>query len=162
MSRLETSILLGAAVILAVAVPVSAADRYKGFERAEALITVQELKQLSDAKDPKLVILGVVEPMSFGAGHIPGSINIWRPDYELKVGQPYPFEGVILDRVRFQDFARSLGIDNDSRVAVYDEKYDATSRNMTQRPYGGLFSCTARPTCGCWMAGIRRGRLPVT
>jgi hypothetical protein len=37
MSRLQMSILLGAAVIWAVAVPASAADRYKGFERAEAL-----------------------------------------------------------------------------------------------------------------------------
>ena len=127
MSRLKTSILLGAAVTLAVAVRASAADSYKGFERAEALITVQELQQLSEAKDPKLVILGVVEPISFGIGHIPGSINIWRPDYELKVGQPYPFEGMILDRTRFQDFARGLGIDDDSHVVVYDEKYDATS-----------------------------------
>lgn len=127
MSRLGRSILLGALVILAVAVPASAADRYKGFQRAEALITVQELKELSVAKDPKLVILGVVEPLSFAAGHIPGSVNIWRPDYELKVGQPYPFEGMVLDRKRFQDFARGLGIDNDSRVVVYDEKYDATS-----------------------------------
>ncbi len=66
MSRLETSILLGAVVMLAAVVPASAADRYKGFERAEALITVQELKQLSEAKDPKLVLLGVVEPISSG------------------------------------------------------------------------------------------------
>jgi thiosulfate/3-mercaptopyruvate sulfurtransferase len=127
MSRLETSLLLGAAVILALTVPAAAADKYKGFVRAEALITVHELKHLSDAKDPKLVILGVVEPESFSGGDIPGSINIWHPDYELKVGQPYPFEGMILDRKRFQDFARGLGIDNDSRVVVYDEKYDATS-----------------------------------
>jgi thiosulfate/3-mercaptopyruvate sulfurtransferase len=127
MSRLKTSILLGAAVIVAAVVPASAADRYKGFERAEALITVQELQQLREAKDPKLVLLGAVEPLSFGVGHIPGSLNIWRPDYELKVGQPYPFEGMILDRTQFQDFARGLGIDNDSRVVVYDEKYDAPS-----------------------------------
>lgn len=90
MLRLETFILLGAAAMVAVAVRASAANSYKGFERAEALITVQELQQLREAKDPKLVILGVVEPLSFGAGHIPGSVNIWRPDYELKVGQPYP------------------------------------------------------------------------
>ena len=31
-----------------------------------------------------------------------------------------------LNRARFQDFARRLGIDNDSQVVVYDEKYDAT------------------------------------
>jgi hypothetical protein len=41
MSRLKAAALLGAAVILAVAAPATAADRYKGFERAEALITVQ-------------------------------------------------------------------------------------------------------------------------
>ena len=127
MARLETSLGLGAAVILAMAAPAAAADKYKGFVRPEALITADELKHLSDAKDPKLVILGVVEPKSFAGGHIPGSINIWRPDYELKVGQPYPFEGMILDRPRFQEFAHGLGIDNDSRVVVYDEKYDATS-----------------------------------
>jgi thiosulfate/3-mercaptopyruvate sulfurtransferase len=127
MSTLKTSILLGAAMLLAVAAPGSAADRYKGFERAEALITVRELTQLREAEDPKLVILGVVEPISFRAGHIPGAVNIWRPDYELKVGDPYPFGGMILDLKRFQDFARGLGIDNDSRVVVYDENYDATS-----------------------------------
>jgi thiosulfate/3-mercaptopyruvate sulfurtransferase len=125
MSRLEMSILLGAAVMVAVAGLASVADSYKGFARAEALITVQELKQLREAKDPTLVLLGVVEPLSFAAGHIPGAVNIWRPDYELKVGQPYPFAGMLLDRPRFQAFARGLGIDNDSRVVVYDEKYDA-------------------------------------
>ena len=78
-----------------------------------------------DAKDPKLVVLAVVEPVSYKAGHIPGSINVWRPDYELKVGEPYPFDGMLLERAGFQNFARGLGIDNDSKVVVYDEKYDA-------------------------------------
>ena len=32
----------------------------------------------------RLVVLAVVEPVSYRAGHVPGSINIWRPDYELK------------------------------------------------------------------------------
>jgi thiosulfate/3-mercaptopyruvate sulfurtransferase len=113
--------------MLAVAVSASATDRYKGFERAEALITVQELKQLSEAKDPKLVILGVVEPMFFRAGYIPGSVNIWRPDYEQPVSPSQPIEGLLLEHQAFQDFARGLGIDNDSRVVVYDEKYDAPS-----------------------------------
>ena len=66
-----------------------------------------------------------MEPLSYKAGHIPGSINVWRPDYELKVGEPYPFDGMLLERDGFQNFARGLGIDNDSKVVVYDEKYDA-------------------------------------
>jgi 3-mercaptopyruvate sulfurtransferase SseA len=32
---------------------------------------------------------------------------------------------MLLEHEAFQDFARSLGIDNDSKVVVYDEKYDA-------------------------------------
>lgn len=113
-----------AATVL-LAAPAIAGQKYKGFERGESLIPVQELKYLMDAKEPKLVVLAVVEPLSYKAGHIPGSIDVWRPDYELKVGEPYPFDGMLLERDGFQDFARGLGIDNDSKVVVYDEKYDA-------------------------------------
>jgi len=122
--RLRSAVFSVVAVTLS-SLPAVAGQKYKGFERGEGLIPVQELQQLIDAKDPKLVVLAVVEPASYTAGHIPGSINIWRPDYELKVGEPYPFEGMLLEREGFQAFARGLGIDNDSRVVVYDEKYDA-------------------------------------
>jgi len=115
------------AVVLASTAPAVAGPRYKGFARGEALITVEELKRLLDAQDPKLVVLAVAEPVSYMAGHIPTSINVWRPDYELKIGQPYPFEGMLLDLEGFQRFARELGIDNDTKLVVYDEKYDATS-----------------------------------
>ena len=115
------------ATTVLLAAPAIAGQKYKGFERGESLIPVQELKHLMDAKEPKLVVLAVVEPVSYyKAGHIPGSINVWRPDYELKVGEPYPFDGMLLERDGFQNFARGLGIDNDSKVVVYDEKYDAT------------------------------------
>jgi len=43
----------------------------QGFERGESLITAEELKKLIDAKDPS-VVLAVVEPVSYRAGHIPG------------------------------------------------------------------------------------------
>jgi thiosulfate/3-mercaptopyruvate sulfurtransferase len=48
---------------------------------------VQELKHLVDARDPKLVVLAVVEPVSYKAGHIPGSINVWRPRNPILTGQ---------------------------------------------------------------------------
>ena len=125
MMRLRSAVFWVAATVL-LAAPAIAGQKYKGFERGESLIPVQELKNLMDAKDPKLVVLAVVEPVLFyKAGHIPGSINVWRPDYELKVGEPYPFDGMLLERDGFQNFARGLGIDNDSKVVVYDEKYDA-------------------------------------
>ncbi len=113
------------ALILAVGVA-GAAEKYKGFERGEALITAKELKQLIDAKDPKLVVLAVAKSVDYRLGHIPGAFHIWRPDYEPKEGVEFPYEGMALDREDFQAFARKFGIDNDSKVVIYDHKYDAT------------------------------------
>jgi thiosulfate/3-mercaptopyruvate sulfurtransferase len=125
-----------AVVFLAATGTAAAETKYKGFARGESLIAVEELKQLLDAQDPKLIVLAVVEPASYKTGHIPTSINVWRPDYEHKVGQPYPFEGMLLDREGFQGFARGLGVDDDSKLVVYDEKYDATSLWWAFHLYG--------------------------
>ncbi len=125
MSRGRTAVIVLAVALLASSV-VSAAESYKGFARGDALITAEELKALVDAEDPKLVVIAVAKPESYKLGHIPGSLNVWRSDYEPAEGNPWPYEGMILDRAAFQEFARGLGVDNDSKVVLYDEKYDAT------------------------------------
>jgi len=128
--RLATWTAVAALLIgLAVVGPAVAGEKYKGFERGEALITPQELKGLMDAKDSKLVLIGVVKgglTGSFTRGHIPGAFSVWRPDYTAAAGEPYPFGGMMMLPADFQKFVRSLGIDNDSKVVIYDEKYDAT------------------------------------
>ena len=104
-------------------------ENYKGFERGHALITPGELKSLIDANDEKLVLVGVVRAGvtgPFTRGHIPGAYSAWRADYMTEKGEPYPFAGMTVDRMRFQDFARSLGVDDDSKVVLYDEALDAT------------------------------------
>ncbi len=71
--RLAAGVVLAAAGLLVAPGTLSAADNYKGYERGDALITVQELKQLIDAKDPKLVILAVANVAEYRLpGHIPG------------------------------------------------------------------------------------------
>ncbi len=124
MKHRNSIVTLAAIAVLMVALPGLAGDGYKGFERGDALITVDELKSMLD--DPDLVLIAVAKPTSFKLGHIPGALNIWRSDYEPAEGDPWPYEGMILDRVDFQEFARNLGVNNDSKVVVYDEKYDAT------------------------------------
>jgi thiosulfate/3-mercaptopyruvate sulfurtransferase len=116
-----------AALIVAIgaAGPV-AAENYKGFERGQALITCDELKTMVDAQDPNLVLIAVMKPVSFKLGYIPGSLNVWRSDYEPKADEPYPFGGMMLNRSEFESFARRLGVNNDSKIVLYDEKYDAT------------------------------------
>lgn len=116
------------AALALVASSAALAEKYKGFERGDSLITAKELKSLMDANDPKLVVLAVSHPVKQLRvdGFIPGSFHVWRPDYEPEVGNPWPYDGMILNKADFQEFARNLGIDNDSKVVVYDHKYDAT------------------------------------
>ncbi len=116
-------------LILMVALIAVADEGYKGFVRGESLISVEELKGLMDANDPDLVVIAVVKGGLTGAytrGHIPGSFSVWRPEYEPKVGEPYHFDGMMVNGAEFQEFARSFGIDDNSKVVIYDHKYDAT------------------------------------
>jgi len=124
---------------LVVVSPAIAGRPYKGFERGEALIAPQELKRLMDAEDSKLVLVGVVRAGltgSFTRGHLPEAYSVWRPDYTTSAGEPYPYEGMVMNAEDFQEFARSLGIDDDSKVVLYDEECDATRLWWTFFLYG--------------------------
>lgn len=94
------------------------AEQYKGFPRGHALVTAEEVKSMLDAPDLKPVVLGAVKRASWLLEHIPGSLHARPKDYADKAG-------VAVSRERFQEFARELGIDNDSIVVIYDERYAA-------------------------------------
>ena len=102
------------------------AANYKGYPRGDIFITPQELNQLMEANDPKLVVLAVARTAEFMTGHIPGSFQIWRPDY---AAPPETQDGVgdnLIDEAGFTELMQGFGIDPDSKVVVYDHKYDAT------------------------------------
>ncbi len=99
---------------------------YKGFPRGEALITAQELKSLIDAGEPKLVILAAEGSAGYRTGHVSGAFQVDRPDYEAPPDTQNGVAGNIIDAAGFTDLARRTGIDRDSTVVVYDDKYDAT------------------------------------
>lgn len=122
-------LLLVAVLVLGVATFASAAQPkagYKGYARGNALITAKELKQLVDAKDPKLVIVAAENEVEYRLGHIPGSIKVDRPDYEAPAETQGGVTGNIIDAAGFTRLAQRLGINKDSKVVVYDTKYDAT------------------------------------
>jgi thiosulfate/3-mercaptopyruvate sulfurtransferase len=140
--------------ILLTAQSAFAEPSYKQYPRGEALINVQELDALmqqqrawDDAtrrneaaphKNPKLVVVSVSKPIIDYKlnGHIPGALNIWRPDYESSE-KLFGVRGEnIMSRADFQDFLRSLGIDNDSQVVWYDHKYDSTRLWWAAKYYG--------------------------
>lgn len=99
---------------------------YKGYARGHALITAQELKRLIDARDPKLVILAAANDLEYRLGHIPGSYQVDRPAYEAPAETQSGVTGNLIDAAGFTKLARGLGISKDSKVVVYDTKYDAT------------------------------------
>jgi len=99
---------------------------YKGYARGSSLITAKELKELIDSKDPKLVIVAAENDVEYRLGHIPGSHQVDRPAYEAAPETQGGITGNIIDAVGFTKLAQRLGINKDSKVIVYDTKYDAT------------------------------------
>jgi 3-mercaptopyruvate sulfurtransferase SseA len=99
---------------------------YKGYPRGNALITVQELKRLIDAKDPSLVVLAAENSVEYYLGHIPGSQQVDRPAIEAPPESQHGITGNIIDAASFSKLTQGLGINRDSHVVVYDTKYDAT------------------------------------
>lgn len=99
---------------------------YKGYPRGNALITVQELKRLIDARDPRLVVLAAENSVEYRLGHIPGSQQVDRPAIEAPPETQNGVTGNIIDAVGFSRLAQGLGINRDSTVVVYDTRYDAT------------------------------------
>jgi thiosulfate/3-mercaptopyruvate sulfurtransferase len=99
---------------------------YKGYPRGNALITVQELKRLIDAKDPRLVVLAAENSVEYHLGHIPGSHQVDRPAIEAPPETQHGVSGNIIDAAGFSRLTRGLGVNRDSIVVVYDSRYDAT------------------------------------
>ena len=99
---------------------------YKGYVRGEIFITAEEVNKLIQEKDPKLVVIAVASKTEYYSGHIPGSFHVWRPDYEA---DPKTQGGVTDNLIEPKGFTRlmqKIGVAPDSKVVVYDHKYDAT------------------------------------
>ncbi len=104
-----------------------AAEKYKGYPKgSEVFITAEELNQLMQAKDPKLVIIAVASKVEYYSGHIPGSFHIWRPDYEADPKTQGGVTDNLIEPEGFTKLMQKIGVDPDSKVVVYDHKYDAT------------------------------------
>lgn len=128
MKKIPTRVVLASLSILSFLATVAHAgpSHYKGFPRGDALITVQELKQRIDAHDPKLVILAAQSDLEYLPGHIPGARQVDRPAYAAPPETQNGVAGNILDAAGFTRLARILGIDRDSTVVIYEDKFNAT------------------------------------
>ena len=112
---------------LALAVAVDAAEKHKGYARGgEVFITADELNQLIKANDPKLVVIAVASKTEYYSGHVPGSFQLWRPDYEADPKTQGGVTDNLIQPEGYTELMQKIGVDPDSKVVVYDHKYDAT------------------------------------
>lgn len=92
-----------------------------GYPRPELLIQPEELKSLIDRKDPHIHIIDVREKVKYLAGHIPGSVNIWRPDI---VDRSHPLPGMMAPQAQIEALMGRLGISNRNTLILYSDGPD--------------------------------------
>ena len=92
-----------------------------GYTHPEILIQPEELKALIEKKDPSIRIIDVREKLQYLAGHIPGAVQIWRPDLEDKM---HVLPGMMAVQKQVEDLMGNLGINNKSMIVIYSDGPD--------------------------------------
>jgi len=92
-----------------------------GYTRPELLIQPEELKALMDRKDSDIRIIDVREKIKYLAGHIPGAVNIWRPDI---VDKDHPIPGMIAPQAQVEELMGRLGISHRNALVIYSDGPD--------------------------------------
>ncbi len=92
-----------------------------GYAHPEILIQPQELKILIDKKDPNLRIIDVREKLQYVSGHIPETVQVWRPDIEDRM---HVLPGMMAPQKQVEDLMGDLGIDNKSTIVIYSDGPD--------------------------------------
>lgn len=99
------------------------------------LLSVEEVAALLESPSPPLLIETSVAEI-FSTGHIPGAINVWRPDYADD--ENYPFGGMRASREKMAQLLGHLGAKKEALIVVYCTKgsVDAARLQWILRSYG--------------------------
>lgn len=92
-----------------------------GYSRPELLIQPEELKTLIDWRDQEIRVIDVREKIKYLAGHIPGAVNIWRPDI---VDKNHPVPGMMAPPSQIEQLMGGLGITNQNKLIIYSDGPD--------------------------------------
>jgi len=92
-----------------------------GYVHPEVIIQPEELKALIDKKDPNIRIIDIREKLKYLAGHIPGSVHVWRPDL---VDKNHPIPGMMAPKDQIENLLGSLGISNKNTIIIYSDGPD--------------------------------------
>lgn len=96
----------------------------------DCLISCGDLHELIESGESSLKIIAVMPRWRHWLQRIPNSQVVQRSDLRDPVSQR------LISPLKFQHWARRIGIDPDSRVVIVDEQYDATWLWWAFRRYG--------------------------
>ena len=92
-----------------------------GYAHSKILIQPEELKILVEKKDPTLQIIDVREKPQYLSGHIPGAVQVWRPDIEDKT---HALPGMMAIQKQVENLLGDLGISSKSMIVIYSDGPD--------------------------------------
>ena len=92
-----------------------------GYAHPEIIIQPEELKVLIEKKDPPIRIIDVREKLQYLNGHIPGAVQVWRPDIEDKM---HVLPGMMAVQKQVEDLMGDLGINHQSIIVIYSDGPD--------------------------------------
>ena len=92
-----------------------------GYAHPGLLIQPEELKAYIDKKDPDIRVIDVREKIKYLAGHIPGAVNIWRPDI---VDKDHPIPGMMAPQPQIEELMGRLGISHRDTLIIYSDGPD--------------------------------------
>ncbi len=116
--KIRIVVMLG--LMLALGSSVSAepvTGKYAEYANPTVLISPGRAHELMQTKD-NLVFVDVRQSAQYEKGHIPGAVNVWRPDYGADRGE-YDYRGMRGKPAKVHELLGKLGIDRDTRVIVY-------------------------------------------
>jgi len=90
---------------------------------SEVLIQAEELKHWLDHRDPRLRLIDFRHKAKYYLGHIPGAIQLWRPETEDRA-QSVP--GLPAPARQMEHLLGGLGIGSQDTVVIYSDQGDHT------------------------------------
>jgi thiosulfate/3-mercaptopyruvate sulfurtransferase len=101
--------------------PIAQAMPNGSYAHPEIIIQPEELKSLAEKKEPNIRIIDVRENLQFLRGHIPGAVQVWRPDIEDK---DHPIPGMMARQPQIEALLGNLGISEKNTLIIYSDLYD--------------------------------------
>jgi len=99
-------------------------SKYEEYAQNDNIISAIDAKELLDKGD-NVVVVDIRKDIDYKLGHIPGAVNIWRPDYEDANAN---IEGMVAPKEQVEKLlGEKIGADNKTTILLYDNQgdYDA-------------------------------------